>query len=261
MSFGIFPASHIHIREQLEEGDARIGELAAHADKVERDSRKPRSRGPSRNGLNGRMEPLHEEDEEDEEEKDEEPASASQQIQINIVPYGSPTKSKNRASIGSVTSIGTAFSPSRPPSEILETRPNPPLPNLKCGDETTHGARETLIDEIACALREWASLMANHLHRRDYALFSSVKERFDFLHSGRRRLLSKQLDSAEEETLKEGLVDCLARGNIEQGLDIIVRHPQTGTVVDAEIEGLAASPSWLSIVRLCELYLLVCLFS
>ncbi|GAA5966995.1 hypothetical protein JCM3765_003676, partial [Sporobolomyces pararoseus] len=258
VSFGIFPASHVHIREQLEENDGKLAELAAQKDKGESETRRPRSRGPSKTALNGRMEPLHEEDEEEdaEEEGEEEEDSTSNgaQVKINIVPYNSPSKSKNRASIGSVSSLGqpTRFSSSslRPPSEIIETRPNPPLPNLKCGDETTHGAREPLIDEIACALREWASLLGNHLYRRDYTLFSAVKQRFDTLHSGRRRLISMTLDAEEEEILKEELVECLAQGNIEQGLDIIVRHPATGVLVDSDLETLASQSTWLSVPRL-----------
>ncbi|GAA6011108.1 hypothetical protein JCM11491_006730, partial [Sporobolomyces phaffii] len=261
VSFGVFPASHVHIREQLDDGDARIPpDLVAHqTDRpVDRETRPPRSRGPSKTASNGRMEPLHEEDEEEEneDEEDEEEegtTSTAQRVTINIVPY-SPSKSKNRASIGSVTSLGAParFSSSslRPPSEVLESRPDPPLPNLKCGDETTLGAQEPLVDEIACALREWASLLSSHLSRRDYALFRSTKERFDTLYSGRRRLLSKMLDRDEEAALKKELVDCLARGNIEQNLDIIVRHPATGVVVDSDAAEIARQSQWLSIVRL-----------
>lgn len=34
----------------------------------------------------------------------------------------------------------------------------PPIPSLKAGDETAKGALEPLVDEIACALREWHSV-------------------------------------------------------------------------------------------------------
>ncbi|GAA5897476.1 guanine nucleotide exchange factor DCK1 [Sporobolomyces salmoneus] len=262
VSFGVFPASHVHIREQLKENDGRIAEIANQTEKAtERDSKRPRSRGPSKTASNGRMEPLHEEEEEEEDDGEGEGGgdgaiqTNAQKIKINIVPYGSPSKSSNRASIGSITSLNQhsklSTSSLKPPStEIVETRPTPPLPNLQCGDETSHGAREPLIDEIACALREWASLLNSHLSHRDYSRFSSIKRRFDTLHSGRRRLISRKLDAGEEGELKKELVECLARGNVEQGLEIIVRHPSIGTLIDADLESMAEQSSWSSIVRL-----------
>lgn len=212
--------------------------------------------------MNARMEPLHEEDEEEEEAEEEDPSSA-RRVSVTIAPQGSPSKSRNRVSIGSIASFGTTFSPDqqiqpsrlfsqRPASEVIETRPNPPLPNLKCGDETIHGTEEPLIDEIACALREWASLLNTHFYQRNYSLFSTIQENFDALHSGRRRLLGKKLNSEEVGLLKKELVARLVQGNLKQGLDVIVRHPSTGVLCDAGVEGENGSQGWLSLVRLCK---------
>lgn len=225
---------------------------------AEREMKRPRSRGPSRNAMNGRMEPLHEEDEGEEEED----SASARRVSVTVVPQGSPSKSRHRASIGSIASFGPPFSdqqiqPSRlfsqrPSSELIETRPNPPLPNLKCGDETIYGAEEPLVDEIACALREWASLLNTHFYQRNYSLFSSIQQHIDDLHSGRRRLLAKKLNSEEVGLLKKDLVARLVQGNIKQGLDVIVRHPLTGVLCDAGLEGQNGPQGWLSVVRLCK---------
>ncbi|GAA5944251.1 guanine nucleotide exchange factor DCK1 [Sporobolomyces koalae] len=267
VSFGVFPASLVHIREHLDENDSRVSEVTAQAEKQEREPRPPRSRGPSKSVSNGRMEPLREEEEEDKHDSVEREAkggnlaSNGHDVTINVIPYHSPSRSKNRASIGSISSFGSQFAPDpqihpsrlfsgRLPSEVSDLRPYPPLPNLKCGDETARGMKEPLIDEIACALREWAHLLNTHLDRRDYQLFEAVKRRFDTLHAGRMRLLSNMLDLEDARALKSELVTCLAKGNIEQGLDIIVRHPTTGQLIDLDLGAGSTQEDWLSIVRL-----------
>jgi dedicator of cytokinesis protein 3 len=39
-----------------------------------------------------------------------------------------------------------------------KTKPSPPIPSLKAGDDTLRGLEEPLVDEIASALREWHSV-------------------------------------------------------------------------------------------------------
>jgi hypothetical protein len=38
------------------------------------------------------------------------------------------------------------------------SKPSPPIPSLKAGDDTVRGVEEPLVDEIASALREWHSV-------------------------------------------------------------------------------------------------------
>lgn len=248
MSVGIFPASHVYIREQLEDTDGQMSKYAAAEESIV----------PPKTILrNGRMEPLPEEDEH---EDCATPVLASSNIK---------SKSKNRASVSSsLAGFANQLSADHQSSRISQylqhatkpgsgtapkERPSPPLPNLKCGDETTKGSEEPLVDEIACAIREWSALLYAHIYRRDYALFNSMKEHIEALHIGRRQLLEKSLSIEETEKLRRELVGRLVRGNVEQGLDVIVRHPNWGGLVDVNSEPLDVErKGWVSAVRMCE---------
>lgn len=111
-------------------------------------------------------------------------------------------------------------------------RPPPPLPSLKCGDETLSGTIEPLVDEIASALREWSSLLYKYLDERKYELFNVVKDQINYLFQGRRQLLAQTLSQEEMTKLRKDLVSKLVAGNLMQGLDIIVRHPEKGYLAD-----------------------------
>ncbi|GAA5945387.1 hypothetical protein JCM10213_005960, partial [Rhodosporidiobolus nylandii] len=273
VSLGIFPAAAVTIREHLAEdaertlADLRRAEEQRQAG--EREAYPPRapSRGPSRAG-NGRMEPLQEEDEDEREEDGEgaEDSSARQRGPIAVAPPGSPSKSRNRSSVGSLASFAQQLSseqrialqnsrlsqqyPSSSSLSNLAERLPPPLPNLKCGDETVSGADEPLVDEIACALREWASLLYTHLYRRDYALFTSVQGHINALHAARKQLLARTLSQEESERCRREAVQRLVAGNLEQGLDVIVRHPKSGALVDTGVEGEMDRKAWMSVVRM-----------
>lgn len=151
-----------------------------------------------------------------------------------------------------ITTPLNQFNPSlkpsdRPDNEKLST----PLPALKAGDETVSGRDEPLIDEIACALREWYTLLFVHLHRRRYQLFHLMKSQIEALHMGRRQLLAQTLSTEEAAKLRRDLVNRLVYGNYIQHLDIIVRHPDYGALVDSEVEIEAVdSRSWMSIIRM-----------
>src|ERR1700754_2178417 len=73
---------------------------------------------------------------------------------------------------------------SPPPSEVFNTKPFPPRPSLKSGDDTLSGTSEPIVDEIASVLREWHNLMFNYLAQRNYSLFHTVREHIDALHLG-----------------------------------------------------------------------------
>jgi dedicator of cytokinesis protein 3 len=100
------------------------------------------------------MEPLAEEDEDEdghEEDEDTRNVDGSARKAVDMPPLGSPSKSKNRSSVGSMASFAqqlsteqkNSFQASRlAPQEDL--RPPPPLPNLKCGDETLSGSTSAL---------------------------------------------------------------------------------------------------------------------
>ena len=223
---GIFPASHCQIREQLEDADRRLSELQSSSVPVTPVAQ-----------THGHMAPLPEEDEIDGE---------LNAADGSATPIKAGANSK-RLSTASMASTGYAFaSPDgRRLSNLLQlspirtegpsgARPPPPLPSLKCGDETAAGAMEPLVDEVACALREWYSLLYTHLARRDYALFNNVRAQADELHAGRRALLAATLSGDEGVRLRSHIVDRLVRGNIMQGLDVIVRHPTSGGLVEVD---------------------------
>lgn len=194
---------------------------------------------------NGRMEPLQEEDEEE--------VMSPTEAAIDLTGIGSnggtPSKARNRASV--VSFQGSRLS-QYGAGAAEDTRPPPPLPNLKCGDETMSGQVEPLVDEVACALREWHVLLFKHLHRRDYALFDSVRSHIDALHVGRKQLLANSLSIDETERLRQEMVARLVKGNVEQGLEVIVRHPLYGGLVDVEVDGEIESRAWATVIRMCE---------
>ena len=181
---GIFPASHIHIRDELADAEGRLAVFAASAQNGD---------GPS---------------------------------------GGIP------ASIRSAS----------PDSQV--TKPLPPRPSLKSGDDTASGAAQPIIDEIASALREWHTLMFQYLARRDYKLFHTVRDHIEALHLGRRQLLAQTLSTEETVHLRRDCVARLVSGNIVQGLDVIVRHPTWGALVTVDVEGEIDPRSWVSAVRM-----------
>lgn len=243
---GIFPASHVHIREQLEDAERRLKELAEQAAPPAEQPAKPSyAPGPR----NGRMEPLQEEDE-------EEPSSPQDGV-TDLTGFGpnggTPSKARNRASVASFQGSRLSYYGLGAGADAVDLRPPPPLPNLKCGDETMAGQVEPLVDEVACALREWAALLYTHLHRRDYALFESVRRHVDALHVGRKQLLANTLSIDETEELRKEMVSRLVKGNVEQGLEVIVRHPLWGGLVDVDVDGDIENKAWATVIRMCEL--------
>lgn len=268
VTVGIFPASHCLIKERLEESDQRLhglrhltgDDLASPGSDGFAGDRSAMGYGRTREPLAPLLE-----------EEDEGDAFG------NLL---SSTKARNRASIadGRLSMAGTSATAAKKhrksssltlegyplgidengqaadttfdTQEQADHRPSPPLPSLKTGDETAAGSEEPLIDEIACALRESFALLYTYLYKRDYSMFQTVKAHIEALHLGRRQLLSKTLSMDEAKRLRRDLVDRLVLSNIQQGLDIVVRHPTWGALADVEAYGDIDERAWMSAVRM-----------
>ncbi|KAH8918163.1 hypothetical protein BT69DRAFT_1354118 [Atractiella rhizophila] len=263
---GIFPSTHVQIREELEDAERRLEELAAQVQGQEKEEKRVERSGSVRrvNGV-APMEPLKEEEEEDlaSAVTPSFPSLASRRTSKALIP-------SNRSSISAFSQLlnGSANAANQPgraysgvEDETFEQRPPPPLPSLKCGDETLSGFSEPLVDEIACALREWSSLLFTHLHRREYALFNLVRGHIEALHTGRKHLLSGSLGTEEVMRLRRECVRRLVRGNVCQGLEVIVRHPVWGALVTVDTtddsgkfpegaEEEVDERSWVSAIRM-----------
>lgn len=234
---GIFPASHIHVRDELADAEGRLQEVYA---------RLNAGLDPNTGYAHPMpMETLQEEDE-------------------NIVDLPSMLTRKS-IKLGPRPEQGNALrapvpvtQPLRPASSTVGTstpgrnsplpKPPPPRPSLKSGDDTASGAHQPLIDEISSALREWHNLLFTYLSRRDYTLFSVVRDHIDALHLGRRQLLAQTLSSEETVNLRRDCVARLVKGNVAQGLDVIVRHPSWGGLVTVDVEGDFDPRSWVGAI-------------
>ncbi|CAJ0878034.1 21197_t:CDS:2 [Entrophospora sp. SA101] len=98
--------------------------------------------------------------------------------------------------------------------------------------QTEEPQNEPLIDEISSAVREWCSLLPTYLEERKYSMFRTVKDQINDLLQGRRQLLAQTLSHDELIQLRKELINKLVSGNIIQGLDIVVRHPEKGFLAD-----------------------------
>jgi dedicator of cytokinesis protein 3 len=229
---GIFPASHIHIRDELADAEGRLQEIFNRLN-AGLDPYSLRER-------DGPMETLREEDE----------------TGVAEVPESLTRKS---IKLGPRPEQGNALrapvpvtQPLRPASSMRSTSPiqklPPPRPSLKSGDDTAAGAAQPLIDEISSALREWHNLLFTYLSRRDYKLFQTVRNHIEELHLGRRQLLAQTLSAEETVNLRRDCVGRLVRGNVAQELEVIVRHPAWGGLVTVEVEGDFDPRSWVGAI-------------
>ncbi|KXN90212.1 Dedicator of cytokinesis protein 3 [Leucoagaricus sp. SymC.cos] len=215
---GIFPASHIFVRDELPDAEGRLLELAHSLGGGAADGEYLASGAWTRDKAMGVLQ-----------EVDEQPAS--------------------RAPIRSASVRSVSIRSSSPPLSHID-RPLPPRPSLKSGDDTASGVEQPIIDEIASALREWHTLMFHYLARRDYKLFQVVREHIEALHSGRRQLLAQTLNAEETDYMLRECVIRLVSGNLVQGLDVIVRHPTWGGLVNVDIDTVPVPRSWISAVRM-----------
>lgn len=201
---GIFPASHVHVRDELPDAEGRLAQIIA---RTRTSHSTPAAPAPP---SAFHMATLREDDE---------------------------------MSLSDLRS-----NPHLHPHANYLEKQEAPRPTLKSGDETASGLAEPLVDEIASALREWHARLFTYLSRRDYRTFTAVREHIDALHLGRRQLLARTLEgvggsasvgliSADEAVaLRRECVMRLVRGNVAQGLDVLVRHPAGGALVGVEAD-------------------------
>ncbi|KAF8919995.1 cytoplasmic protein [Mucidula mucida] len=242
---GIFPASHIFIRDELADAEGRLNTAYANgssngighhrmgSSSTDTFSQMIRERGGSS------MHTLQEEDE----SFDSQTTASRRSFRLGL-----PPEQANSVRAG-LPVYSTSIRSSSPASTQLG-KPLPPRPSLKSGDDTASGAEQPIIDEIASALREWHALMFQYLARRDYKLFHVVKGHIEALHLGRLQLLAQTLSAEETVSMRRNCVTRLVRGNLVQGLDVIVRHPSWGGLVTVDVEGELDERSWVSAVRM-----------
>ncbi|KAH7908606.1 hypothetical protein BJ138DRAFT_1157281 [Hygrophoropsis aurantiaca] len=234
---GIFPASHIYACNELSDAEGRLPELVTSlvsmpngasgtngADHLAQWKRDRANSGPEP--------PRHFRD------------ADSERGSFRVGPPPDQAKS-SRAGLPVYPASIRSISP-----DAQSSKQQPPRPALQAGDETTSGAIQPIVDEIASALREWHSLLYHYLACRDYQLFHTVKEHIDALHLSRRQLLAQTLNEEETVNLRRDCVARLVTCNVAQGLDIVVRHPSWGGLVTVDMEGELDLRSWLSAVRM-----------
>ena len=236
---GIFPASHIFVRDELADAEGRLPELARAAQSGIYGRSSPGDPltywNKDKAGIG--MDTVREEDE------DVDPS-----ISRKTVKLGPPPDQANSSRAALPVYPRSIRSSSPTDSRVLKH--HPPRPSLKSGDDTASGSAQPIIDEIASALREWHTLMFQYLARRDYKLFLIVREHIEALHLGRRQLLAQTLSAEETINMRRDCVTRLVSGNLVQGLDVIVRHPTWGGLVTVDVEGDNDARSWVSAIRM-----------
>nr|GAT57688.1 predicted protein [Mycena chlorophos] len=259
---GIFPASHVHIRDEFADAEGRLPELAATLNGGSQAYMSSESRNgwASSNASHGTASPgssfvqwtgnnkagsvmgsLREEDEEHD-------LSASRKS-FRIGPPPDLSRSLRSGPVYP-PSLHSSSVRSSSPAESQSMKPLPPRPSHKSGGDTAAGTTQPIVDEIASALREWHTFMFQYLARRDYKLFHVVRDHIEVLHLGRRQLLAHTLNAEEAISMRRDCVTRLVSGNILQGLDVIVRHPTWGALVSVDVEGPIDQRSWVSTVRM-----------
>ena len=236
---GIFPASHIFVRDELADAEGRLPELARSVQGAVHGRSSPGDPLAywNKDKASIGMDTVREEEEE-----------VDPYISRKSFKLGPPPDQAN-SSRAALPVYPTSLRSSSPAdSRVLKLRP--PRPSLKSGDDTASGSVQPIIDEIASALREWHTLMFQYLARRDYKLFILVREHIEALHLGRRQLLAQTLSAEETINMRRDCVTRLVSGNLVQGLDVIVRHPTWGGLVTVDVEGDHDPRSWVSAVHM-----------
>lgn len=278
---GIFPASVCHIRPGNEND---TGELSVAYEKAIR-AAEQRYRGIVEEsdynlralgtGILSEMDTVKEED-----EGDAGLASRSQifGLEMAVVEVGS-SEGRPADALSRKGSENGFPRPNRPKSLALEQaktvieedKDQPPLPKLTAGDSTVGGQQWPLIDEIACAIREWYSVcndpvckgkialtcnvqrLPTYLASREYRLFNTVTQHIDALFLGRRQLLSQMLSGDELVRVRRECVSRLVKCNVTQGLDVIVRSLEDGSVVVVDRERAYSGTKWVGGIS-CYVY-------
>ena len=230
---GIFPASHIFIRDELADAEGRLMDIAATINGTSNNNASVADVASQRKekSVLG-ITTVREEDEE----------SATRSTRLMLPPDNTGTTRGLALYSTSIRSMS--------PADSSVIKPLPPRPSLKSGDDTASGIEQPIVDEIASALREWHMLMFQYLASRDYKLFHAVREHIEALHRGRRQLLAQTLSAKETNNLRRECVARLVCANIVQGLDIIVRHPSWGGLVTVDVGSDIENRNWVSAIRM-----------
>ncbi|KAI9249334.1 hypothetical protein EDC94DRAFT_652456 [Helicostylum pulchrum] len=139
----------------------------------------------------------------------------------------------------------SSFAPSRPSSfgdlnfdlepesnkSVLHIPP-PPLPLARFDQSTITGSSEPLVDEIAACVSEWNSLLYCYINKRHYNTFNTVRDHINYLFQARRQLLDQALSREELVKLRKEIVQRMVSSNMDQHLEIIIRHPEKGYLLD-----------------------------
>lgn len=244
---GIFPASHIFIRDELSDAEGRLEEMAASWANNPNGSAAAADLYAQWNKDRAAMDTMRD-DEDNADTLSLAPSVSARKSNFKLNPPPDQATS-TRARLPVYPASIRSASPT--PTEAAQVqKPLPPRPSLRPSDETVAGAEQPIIDEIASALREWHLLMFQYLARRDYKLFEVIRAHIESLHLGRRQLLAQTLSAEETVTLRRQCVARLVTANLQQGLDVIVRHPTWGGLVTVDVEGDLDPRSWLSAVRM-----------
>ncbi|TIB91721.1 hypothetical protein E3Q19_02279 [Wallemia mellicola] len=232
VSIGIFPSTHVRIRQMLPDAEGRLASTyVSFQSTAKQFPQRAAAAAISRTPSFGKMETL-----EEEEEEEEDLDKATSHLDFND--YTQYDHKLNK-----------------PEKKVPDNRPPPPLPSLKCGDETSFGHDEPLIDEIACALREYFTALHASLTRGNYSLFEKIKNNINALNYARMQLLqqsSTQSDNQEDlNDLRARAVERLVKANVDLGLDVIVRHPTTGALANISNDGNDVDKkAWISSIRM-----------
>ena len=168
----------------------------------------------------------------------------------------SNSKRRSLTLANGATAVTAASRTPRPKSFIAEGRKTiygeaeekeqPPLPRLTAGDSTLAGQQWPLVDEIACAIRDWYQRLPTYLVNRNYRLFTTVIQHIDALWLGRRQLLSQTLSGDELSRVRRECVSRLVKCNVAQGLEVIVRSLDDGSVMVTDKERAYSGATWIS---------------
>ncbi|KAI0812456.1 cytoplasmic protein [Irpex lacteus] len=244
---GIFPASHIFIRDELADAEGLLAEMSALFNSTNNGSVADVYAQWNRDRPQTEISRA----EDDRDDRTDVQSIAPRKSSFKLTPPPDQANS-TRARLPVYPASLRSVSPTPTESQANENqnKPLPPRPSLRSADDTVSGIEQPIIDEIASALREWHMLMFQYLARRDYKLFELIREHIEALHLGRRQLLAQTLSADETVNLRRQCVARLVRGNLVQGLDIIVRHPTWGSLVTVDVEGEIDPRSWVSAVRM-----------
>jgi len=88
--------------------------------------------------------------------------------------------------------------------------------------------------------------LPTYLANRDYRLFSTVMQHIDALLLGRRQFLSQTLSGDELTRVRRECVSRLVKCNVAQGLEVIVRSLEDGSVMVVDPDRAYSGASWIS---------------